>query len=250
MNPASLISTIVAVLLWILSGAVFLILGSLYLALSFIVKPRMIHQITRGVCRILLVCAGQRLVIRGRFPDVKSKAYIYVFNHNSMLDTFIMMAVLPEFTAAVGKKEQFSVPIWGAILRRFGAVPLDRRNREAAIASMDAIGRSFADGLSLLVSPEGTRSRTGELGTFKKGPFHLAVRHQVPVIPTVIHGAFNSKRKGDWRIFPNRIQIEVCPPISPEPREYGEAVEGIRHTVRGVFINRLERQRIASCRVS
>jgi len=243
MSPRSIISTIIAALLWMLSGTVFLLLGSLYIVLSFVVKPRAIHQITRAICRILLLCAGQRLTINGRFPDVTSQAYIYVFNHTSMLDTFIMLAILPEFTGAVGKKEQFSVPIWGAILRRFGAVPLDRDNRAAAIASMDAVGRSFDEGLSLLVSPEGTRSLTGELGAFKKGPFHLAVRHQVPVIPTVIHGAFNSKRKGDWRLFPNRVEIEICRPICPAPSSLGDAVDGIQCAVRTEFIDRLERHK-------
>ena len=156
-----------------------------------------------------------------------------------MLDTFIMLAILPEWTGAVGKKEQFSVPIWGAILKRFGAVPLDRKNRDAAIASMDEVGRSFADGRSLLVSPEGTRSSSGELGDFKKGPFHLAVRHHVPMIPTVIRGAYESKRKGDWRLRPNLIHIDVGPPLWPKTCAEEDTVDSFLNRVHSAFVKRL-----------
>ena len=97
-----------------------------------------------------------------------------MFNHTSLLDTFIVVALIPEFTGAIGKKEQFKIPIWGAVLRRWGVVGIERDNVAEAVRSLGAVEEAVKSGVSLLIAPEGTRSPDGTLGVFKKGPFHVA----------------------------------------------------------------------------
>ena len=233
--------TSISVCLWLLAGSLFLCFGLLYLLLAFVVPIRHLHVLGRWMCRLALMCGGQRLIVNGRFPDPKEGPFIYVFNHTSMLDTLIMIALLPEHTNAVGKKEQFDVPIWGWIIKRWGALPIDRADRAAAIATLDVVGESFANGHSLLVAPEGTRSPTGALAPFKKGPFHLAGRYQVPILPVVIRGAFASKHRGDWRLRPNRISIDILPPIRPGDMDGQARVDALHKETHAAFQHHLER---------
>ena len=209
--------------------------------MAFVLPIRRLYALGRWMCRVALICGGQRLIVNGCFPDEAEGPFIYVFNHTSLLDTLIMIALLPEHTNAVGKKEQFDVPIWGWIIKRWGALPIDRADREAAIATLDIVGESFANGQSLLVAPEGTRSPTGQLGPFKKGPFYLAGRYQIAIVPVVIRGAFESKHRGDWRLRPNRIYIEILPPITPSALEGQERVDVLHRETQAAFQRHLAR---------
>jgi 1-acyl-sn-glycerol-3-phosphate acyltransferase len=213
----------ISVLLWCFSIAVFVIFGSAFLLMSMVIPPSRLHRVGGLTCRLLLLAAGQRIRVSGSFPSPKEGPYIYMFNHASLLDNLVVMSVLPEFTCAIGKREQFKIPIWGAILRRWGAVPIDRNQLKQAIESLNQVGRLLSVGRSLLIAPEGTRSPNGQLLPFKKGPFHLAVQHQIPVVPMVISGAFQSKRKGSWLLRPGTIRVKVLSPVAHKQDESGTA---------------------------
>ena len=222
---------IISTLLWICAGSFFLILGAVYLSLSLFFPPRRLQPLVRRACRILLLCAGQRLRIVGAFPSMNGGPYFYMFNHSSMLDTFIIISQLPEYTGAVGKKEQFTQPIWGAILKRWGAIPIDRENLDRAITSLNQAARDMDGGLSLLVAPEGTRSVDGRLGPFKKGPFHLANDLGFPIIPLGIRGAHRAKSKGSMHINPGIIEFHIGVPIDSEGST-SSSVESLRDKTR------------------
>jgi len=160
--------------------------------------------------------------------------YIYMFNHTSILDTFVVMAILPEFTSAIGKKEQFRIPIWGTILRRWGTLPIDRHALTAAIENLDRVGESFARGRSVLIAPEGTRSHDGRLGPFKKGPFHIASRYQARLVPIAIVGAFRAKHKGSWILRPGVIQARIGLPLESHSL-LASSVESLRDESRRQF---------------
>ncbi|MEC7985578.1 MAG: lysophospholipid acyltransferase family protein, partial [Myxococcota bacterium] len=153
------------------------------------------------------------LDVRDAFPSVQSGPYIYMFNHTSLLDTFIAIAILPEFTGAIGKKEQFRIPIWGHLLRRWGTIPIERGKLQSAIQSLNKAEIIMNAGNSLLIAPEGTRSADGHLQPFKKGPFHIAIKTQTPIVLIGIIGAFQSKRKGSWLLRPGTITVHIPPPI-------------------------------------
>jgi len=221
----------VSSLLWLSSGSFFLVLGAVYLSLSLLFKPPTLQPLVRKACRLLLFFAGQRLRVVGDFPSVEHGPYFYMFNHSSMLDTFIIISQLPEYTGAVGKKEQFTQPIWGAILKRWGAIPIDRENLERAIESLNVAAQDMGGGLSLLVAPEGTRSHDGGLGEFKKGPFHLARDLGFPIIPLGIRGAYEAKRKGSLHIKPGIIEFHIGDAIHPSTVE-PPTVEALRAETR------------------
>ena len=200
-------------LLWTTSILSFIIFGLGFILLSFVVPVQWLQPLGRWVSRAILLAAGQRIALTDHFPAPKNGPYIYMFNHTSLLDTFILIATIPEFTAAIGKAEQFQIPIWGYILRRWGAVAIHRGALSQAISALGTVEASLKSGRSLLISPEGTRSADGRLTAFKKGPFHVAMNVPTPIVPIGIIGAFKAKSKGDWLLRPNRIQVRIAPLI-------------------------------------
>ena len=168
----NVITGILSLLLWTFSLITFVCLGICFVCLSFLLPPRWLHPVARAVSRGILFTAGQRLKQTGTFPDHKDGPYIYMFNHTSLLDTFVVMALIPEFTGAIGKAEQFSIPIWGWILKRWGAVPIERGHLSTAIDQLSQVEDALRNGTSLLISPEGTRSADGlTLGSTHDQPY-------------------------------------------------------------------------------
>ena len=236
---ASWVEVIVSAVLWVSCLATFTLAMCLYLLLSFFVSPRALNPIARMGCRAILASAGQRLRVSGEFPSLDNGPYIYVFNHTSLLDTFVMIAALPEFVGAVGKREQFDMPLWGWVIRRWGAVPIDRHRLREAIQSLDEVERAVSEGRSLLIAPEGTRSPDGALGVFRKGPFHVALNTGASIVPVHVHGAYRAKRKGDWLFRPGIISVQVLTQVAiggaPRPE-----VHELRDTVRERFQREIE----------
>ena len=225
---------VVSIFLWAVSSTLFLIFGLVYFFLSILVPPKWLHLFAKAICRLFLLGAGQWLRLENTFPNPAKGPYIYVFNHTSLLDTFILVSVLPEFTGAIGKKEQFSIPLWGWILKRWGVVPIDRKALRDAIRSLQVVEKSLQHGLSLLISPEGTRSLDGTLQSFKKGAFHVALHTQTPIVPICIFGAHSSKNRSSWRLRPGTIRVKVARTIVPSQLD-SCTVESLRAETRAVI---------------
>jgi 1-acyl-sn-glycerol-3-phosphate acyltransferase len=111
------------------------------------------------------------------------------------------------------KQEMDRIPILTRAFRMGGFIPIDRRNKEAAMRSIEAGARSIRDGSSFLIFPEGTRSRTEDLLPFKKGGFIMAILAQATVVPVAIQGGRSAMRKGSWIIRPVTMSIRVGPPL-------------------------------------
>ena len=125
----------------------------------------------------------------------------------------MLAAAIPHYFTAIGANKQFSWPIWGWIVRRYGVIPIKRKKLKEAIYSLDLAEESIRKGTSFIISPEGTRTLTGEMNAFKKGPFHLAKNTGVTIIPVGLSGAFKAKNKPDWRINPGTLTLTFGRPI-------------------------------------
>jgi 1-acyl-sn-glycerol-3-phosphate acyltransferase len=194
--------------LWIRTILIFVFLGWMYILLALFLSPKQLHPFAKKACGVLLSAMGQTVHIHGSWPVLKTPR-IYVFNHASLLDTLVCIAHIPEYTSSIGKKEQFSIPIWGWILKHWGCIPIDRKNKKRAIAQLQAFQTHFSGDQALLVSPEGTRSTTGKLLTFKKGPFHIAEQCKASIIPIAISGAFTAKNKNSWKLNRGTIHVYI-----------------------------------------
>jgi 1-acyl-sn-glycerol-3-phosphate acyltransferase len=140
-------------------------------------------------------------------------------NHTSNLDPPILLPLIPRRTSVMAKKELFSYPLLGEMMRIGALVPVDRGNRDAGIAAVRAAGEVIRHGINMTIYVEGKRSFDGKLLPFKKGPFYLAVECGVPVVPVTIVGTHELMPKARFRISPGTAKIIFHDPI--EPAEFG-----------------------------
>lgn len=125
---------------------------------------------------------------RGRHQLTPGQAYVYMSNHCSLLDIPAMFGAVPGSLRMVTKEELIRVPIWGPAMKKVGFVPVDRKNRVKAIHQLEVAKDLLRQGVSVWISPEGTRARDGKLARFKRGGFHLALDLGAPIVPVWIEG--------------------------------------------------------------
>lgn len=174
--------------------------------------------------RDILRAAGTRVVVEGLENIPRDQPVIYASNHSSMFDIWALSATLPDSVRFVAKKELFRIPLLGRAMRAVGHVPIDREARKKAFEAYNEAVRTIKRGVTPVVFPEGTRSRTGELLPFKNAPFGFAIAAQVPIVPIYVHHTFEILPKGAWRLRPRPIRLLIGKPISttglrPDDRE-------------------------------
>jgi len=175
----------------------------------------------RNYGRTLTRAAGVAVTVEGGDHIRPGDPEIIAANHTSFFDILAFLGYLPVDVKFVAKKELFSVPVFGPAIRAAGHVRIDRQNlKEAFAAYEEATKRILAEKLHVLVYPEGTRTRTGELLPFKKGPFVLAISCQCAVVPAYVHGAFDILPKGRILIRPHPIRVLVGDPIATAGMTY------------------------------
>ncbi len=224
-------------LFWLVSMAL-VTLAFCVALLTFGRGQRILRPMVRLWGRSCLAIAGVELQLDGGEELARRSRRVIVFNHASLLDLFVLCAVLPEGGVPVIKREIFYYPFlgWAVWLLRF--VAIDRGNRQRAHASIErAAERIRREEISVLISPEGTRTRDGNLGRFKLGPLHLARAAEAPIVPLVIHGAWELMPYGRLGSKAGVVRLELLPPVQPDSQDFHVAAEELR----GVFAKALSR---------
>lgn len=185
--------------------------------------------------------AGIQVKVEGLDRLERGRNYIFMANHVSNVDPPILAPLLPPpRTSVLVKKEVFRIPVLSRAMRMGSLVPVDRRNREAAIDSLRAAGQVLRSGISMMVFPEGTRSPDGRLLPFKKGPFYLAIETGVPVVPVTILGTYEIMPKGSLAIRPGTATVIFHAPVEPAAFSSREALMA---AVRGAIAGALPAER-------
>jgi 1-acyl-sn-glycerol-3-phosphate acyltransferase len=139
--------------------------------------------------------------------------YVVVANHQSFVD-ILLISHLPWEMKWLSKATFFKFPLVGWMMRMAGDIRLVRGERDSVVAAMTACRDRLQQRVSVMIFPEGTRSKDGELKAFKDGAFRLAIENQVPILPLAVNGAYTALIKGDWRFGVSDAEVRVLAPIS------------------------------------
>lgn len=145
--------------------------------------------------------------------DIDTRAYVVVSNHESNADPFLL-SHLPWDMRWIAKQELFRQPLTGWLLTLGGDIPLRRGEKESVLEMLEECRRTLRAGLSLMIFPEGTRSKDGTLLPFKDGAFQLALECGVPVLPLALAGTKDCMQKGSFLLHEARATVRVLEPIS------------------------------------
>ena len=208
-------------------------LGTLSVGASWFDRTgKFAHACARFWAWLILATTGVQVSVSGLGRVKKELAYVFVSNHESIYDIPIIFASLPFQLRIIAKASLGSFPFLGWHLRRTGHLLVDRgRPDRSAIVSWAS--RLTAQGLSLIVFPEGTRSRDGRVGRFKGGSFYLALEAKLSVVPLSVAGSRHVMLKGRLATYPGEVRLIVHEPIDTsslegtDPKEFGEYVRQI-----------------------
>jgi 1-acyl-sn-glycerol-3-phosphate acyltransferase len=203
-----------------------------YALCTILIRPKAAKFVLSGIGsnlwskNMLRIAGNKHITITFDNPqaafDRWPKTAIFIANHSSQLDINASAAAIPYPIVYLSKASVRKVPILGLLNERVGTVFIDRSNPGAAKKSVGRLLETLNRGISVIVYPEGTRSKDGGLLPFKKGAFHLATKSQTPVIPLHIHGTRTALPKGGFLVRPNPVHVRfgapLLPPKDDEPR--------------------------------
>jgi len=142
-----------------------------------------------------------------------NETFVIMANHVSFLDVFAIPTVFTGKFTAVAASKNFKIPVYAMFLKKLKVISIDRSNRAQSIKGIQKAEKLIQNGYHVVILPEGTRTKDGELGTFKKGGFHLAVNTKTKILPITTKGLFKIKPINRWTIKPGKIVINVGEPI-------------------------------------
>lgn len=165
---------------------------------------------SRSVLWLLLV----PIKVTGRENVDSNQSYVFVANHQSFLDVFAVYGWLPNNFKWLMKKELRKIPFVGTACAVAGHIFVDRSNPRAAMESLTYIKAQLHDGISTVIFPEGTRTKTGEMGRFKQGAFKIAMDMDLPVVPISLSGFFDAMPRNKFYVKPfSRVALHIGKPI-------------------------------------
>jgi len=200
--------------------SVFLTCVGILIAAPFLGGVRAFFTIGPLWARQIFYFGGVKLEVEGweNLPEAircGRQPVIFMSNHQSNLDPPVLIATIPVPAVYISKKELKLVPFVGWVSQLAGVIFIDRGNREKALLEIKRAAQEIQGGKNVVIFPEGTRTRTGELGPFKKGGFALAQQAEVPIVPMATVGGFEILPAGHMRLRQGTYRIRFGQPVDP-----------------------------------
>lgn len=219
----------------------FLILSVPIMGLEWILRKYNPHaadlsslRVVQWAFKVILFLAGTDITVLGEERVPKDQAVLYVPNHQSYFDIPVLLAWLEKPHPLVSKVEVKKIPLIRQWMELLGCVFIDRDNARQSVSALGEAAKTMVERQrSLIIFPEGTRSRGEQLGEFKSGGFRAALKAGVPVVPVVIDGTYRAMEANHMWIKPASVKVQVLEPIPTrgmtreESKQIGERVRGL-----------------------
>jgi len=194
-----------------------------------------VYRIGRLWSWIILRLAGVSLRVSGLDQIDPYQPYVFIANHQSNIDIPVLIqSLIAHQLRWIAKKELLWVPFFGWALWASKHIPVDRKDPRSAVKSLRKARERIRAGISIVVFPEGTRSRNGTLLRFKKGGMLLALQTGTPIVPVTINGSRKILPAGSWRLRPGMIDVIIGKPVAMKglrPGKLRELSTQIRDTI-------------------
>jgi 1-acyl-sn-glycerol-3-phosphate acyltransferase len=172
-----------------------------------------LYAFGHGGVQLGLWLSGIRFKVAGRNHVPLDRGAVFCANHQSNVDPPVIFHAVHPRLHILYKHEIDQIPLLARAFRMGGFIPVDRRNKESAMRSIEKGAASIRSGNSFLIFPEGTRSRTDSLLPFKKGGFIMAIKAGAPIVPVAVQGGRDAMRRGSAIIRPVILSIRVGEPV-------------------------------------
>ena len=202
-------------------------------------RRRGVNFFTAAFPQMLLALNGVRLNILGEENLKKQRPAVFIFNHRNNFDPVIVGSMVKDNWTGVGKKELQNDPVVGTLGKLVDTVFIDREDPKKAVESLKQAEELTKKGLSVVIAPEGTRLDTRSVGTFKKGPFRLAMAAGVPIVPIVIRNAEVISARDSSTLHPGTVDVIVYPPLALDDWNLDNLTEKIAE-VRQLYVDTLK----------
>ena len=231
---------------WFAYFWIFQLVSTIFLLAYFLIgllgrrqsQAKFLYWVTRTWARQLVALAGGRVEVSGLENLPRQGGVLFVSNHQGAFDIPLLLGFVPGLKGFISKKENFRLPIVSTWMKLLGCIVIDRSDLRQ---SARAIGRGIRDlkaGRSLVIFPEGTRSKSGTLNRFKEGSFKLATRSGAAVVPLTIDGSYRLLEGNNGRIRPAVVRLHIHAPVmlaDLSADKKGDAAEWVR----GIIASRL-----------
>ncbi|MCB0284049.1 MAG: 1-acyl-sn-glycerol-3-phosphate acyltransferase [Calditrichaeota bacterium] len=197
---------------------------------SFNPYSKMSDWVIKTWARSILWVSGVKLIVEGLENVDQQKPYIFAANHIGAYDILATVIAIPQTSRFIAKTELFKIPLLAQGMRMTGMLEIDRKNSEKAKRTLDKAVSTIKDGCSVIIFPEGTRSKTNAIQPFKKGGFILAINGRISIIPTVISGTQYVFPKGSKIVRTGKAKVKFLKELNADTFDYEKRNELVIHT--------------------
>ena len=207
---------VISVIMWFIGTIYMLFFFVLLILLTYLFQRKIYDPIIKAVAKFFFKLLFIKVKVEGLENVDKNQAYAIMGNHVSMFDIPLLFAFIPVTFNGIEAAEHFSAPLYGLVLRRYGNIPINRKNARESLKSILQGANLIKSGTSVVILPEGTRSLKPEMGSFKKFPFVLAQKADAPILPFGFSGLWKINNKTSWHISPGKVVMKFGKPIESD----------------------------------
>ncbi|AGK54591.1 lysophospholipid acyltransferase family protein [Bacillus sp. 1NLA3E] len=207
-------------------------------------RDRIIHEVPNGWAKVIMKITGSTIIVEGQ-ENIPEGPVVFVCNHEGDFDIPVLLGYINKPFGFISKIEVSKVPILSTWMEIMNCVFLDRKDPRQAVRTIRKATELLKQGHSMVLFPEGTRSRGGDLGPFKTGGFRLAVDSKAPIVPITIKGTSDVFEKNGRLVRPATIRLTIDLPIHSHIQS-NSSIKELAEETRQVILANLAKDTIAS----